>query len=242
MSLPRRPLFASAAVVASLALVATAGLGCPPAPRGEAPTQAPVILPAATPAPTPMEVVAPTQAPAALAASSEKSEDMIYNLGGFDPVVQDAPNDQKGKAASTDLRSAHAVIDKERMYVRVALREELPEDPPAEIRFWLEQDAKPLVTVEVKLGSKNSPCELSAVDAAEQETAVENCYFSGNPLDLSFPLSAIPAVLKVDAPFHVSGFQTCCMDEQRNDPFDEITGAQEVFRVGWDATGDADSP
>ncbi len=234
MLLLRRPLFAAGVALAVIAMI-----GCPPAPRDEAPTQAPVILPAATPAPvavasTPAPVAAPT-----VVGAPEKSEDMVYNLGGFDPVLEDAPNDQKGKEPSTDLRSAHAVIDKTRMYVRLALRDKLPEDPAAEIRFWLEQAETPLVTVEVKLGTRGNPCELSTTAEPIVEKAVESCFFRGNPLDLSFPLTAIPDVLKVDEPFHVSGFQTCCMDEDRNDPFDEIVGAQEVFRVGWDAGSDA---
>jgi hypothetical protein len=124
------------------------------------------------------------------------------------------------------------------MYVRVMLREEMPKDQPTEIRFWLEQ-GRPLVTVEVKIGSRGRPCEISSVDDPSNETIVEKCFFEGNPIDLSFPLSAIPKVLNVEEEFHVSGFQTCCMDEARNDPYDEIQHVQEVFRVGWDATGDA---
>ena len=33
------------------------------------------------------------------------------------------------------------------------------------------------------------------------------------------------------APFHVSGFQTCCVDEERTQEFDSIDAAQEVWRV-----------
>ena len=180
------------------------------------------------PAPTP----APTPEP--LLSAADKPEDLVYNLNAYKDEVRlaDAPNDQKGKEPSTDLLSALAVIDKEHMYVRLEFREEMPEDAPAEIRFWIEQE-KPLVTVEVKLGSRGRPCELSAVEGNPQEQVVEGCYFVGNPIELSFPLDAIPDVVKVDQPFHVSGFQTCCMDEARNDPFDEVQGAQEVFRVDW---------
>ena len=235
LPLPRRlpaPAIALGLVVGLLA-------GCPPSPRDELPTQAPVILipaVAATPAET-----EPTPAPTPSPAASAKSEDMIYNLKGYDPTLLDPPNDQKGKLASTDLLAAHAVMDKDRMYVRLKLREEMGDSPPAEFRFWLEQ-GRPLVTVEVKVGSKNRPCELSSVDPPSAETVVENCFYDGNPLDLSFPLSAIPSTIKVEEAFHVSGFQTCCMDEARNDPFDEIQEAQEVFRVGWDATGDSAAP
>ena len=52
----------------------------------------------------------------------------------------------------------------------------------------------------------------------QREAVVEACFHVGNPLDLSFPLSVIPGGIKVAEPFHVSGFQTCCMDEARNDP------------------------
>jgi hypothetical protein len=227
-------------ILGAIALLAGVFIGCPPSPRDDAPTQAPVILPAAATPGEPAEV-APTPAPTPVAVPSEKSEDLIYNLKGFDPTLSDAPNDQKGKEPSTDLLSAHAVIDKDRMYVRINFREEMPEDPPSEIRFWLEQE-RPLVTVEVKLGSQGRPCELSSVDDPSKEAVIEGCFHVGNPLDLSFPLSVIPGVIKVAEPFHVSGFQTCCMDEARNDPFDEISDAQEVFRIGWDATGDATTP
>ena len=151
-------------------------------------------------------------------------------LREFDPQLIDEANDQQGSAGYTDLLSAFAVLDARYLYARVVPREPMMRDQTAELRFWLEQGPV-MTTVEVKVGTREAPCELSDVEDPEKQAVVPNCFWLGNAIDVRIPRDSVPANIDMKAPFHVSGFQTCCVDEERTQEFDSIDAAQEVWRV-----------
>ncbi len=156
--------------------------------------------------------------------------EMVALLREFDPVLTDAPKDAASELPSDDLLSAFVVMDDTNLYGRILGRASFANEGAHETRFWIEQGGN-MVTVEVKVPSEESACELSDIKAPETQKAVPGCYFLGNALDFRFPLAAIPPIIDVSKPYWVSGFQTCCSDEARNEPYDEIEGAQEVWRV-----------
>ena len=85
--------------------------------------------------------------------------------------------------------------------------------------------------IDSKVGSQNSPCELSDATSSEAQKVVTDCFWGGNALDFRVPIESIPATIDTKQAYWVSGFQTCCSDADRNKPYDEIEGAQEVWRV-----------
>lgn len=174
----------------------------------------------------------PGSTPTTEASSDGNSEPyaMVALLREFDPHLTDAPKDQQGEAATDDLLSALAVMDDTFLYGRMLTRTPMTGDDARETRFWLEQDGN-MVTVEVKVGSTDRPCELSDIKLPETEKVVPRCFWVGNALDFRIPLEVIPPSIDTTRPWWVSGFQTCCSDAERNKPYDEIEGAQEVWRV-----------
>lgn len=156
--------------------------------------------------------------------------DVVALLREFDPQLTDPPKDATGDKGHDDLLSALAVIDEQYLYGRVVSRSPMAGENVREIRFWIEQQPN-MVTVEVKTGTRDRPCELSDIKASDQQAVVNRCFWAGNALDFRVPLKDIPASIDVAKPFWVSGFQSCCSDEARNDPYDSIEGAQEVWRV-----------
>lgn len=158
--------------------------------------------------------------------------DVVALLREFDPELTDSPKDQRGELAFDDILSAHAVADDTYLYGRVVTRAPMRGDDVREVRFWIEQDdGKKMATVELKIGSRGSPCELSDVKKPETQSVVNRCFWIGNAIDFRIPLDKVPSIIDTAAPFHVSGFQTCCEDAERNKPYDELEGAQGVWRV-----------
>jgi hypothetical protein len=129
-----------------------------------------------------------------------------------------------------DLLSAFVVMDAKYLYGRMTSRAPMTAEAAREVRFWLEQEPS-MVTVEVKVGTTGRPCELGDVESSEVQKVVLNCFWTGTALDFRIPLDAIPAIIDTTKPYWVSGFQSCCSDEGRNNPYDSIAGAQEVWRV-----------
>jgi hypothetical protein len=163
--------------------------------------------------------------------------DVVALLREFDPELTDSPKDQKGEMAFDDILSAHAVADDTYLYGRIVTRAPMRGDDVREVRFWIEQDnGKKMVTVELKIGSRGSPCELSDVKKPDTQNVVARCFWIGNAIDFRIPLDKVPSIIDTAAPFHVSGFQTCCQDNERNKPYDELEGAQGVWRVPGIAT------
>ncbi len=156
--------------------------------------------------------------------------DVVALLREFDPQLTDPPNDGQGDAGHDDLLSALAVMDAEYLYGRIVTRSPMKGDDVREVRFWIEQQPA-MATVEVKVGTRDRPCELSDVKAADQQSVVSKCFWAGNALDFRIPLKDVPASIDTTKPFWVSGFQTCCTDAERNTPYDSAEGAQEVWRV-----------
>ncbi len=166
-------------------------------------------------------------------AEGGEPDSVVLLLREFEAELTDAPGDAKGSNGFDDLLSALVAVDARYLYARVLTQEAmtLSGDKVRELRFWLEQAGK-MVTVEVKVGSQEAPCELlDAASANDEATIVKGCFWLGNAIDIRIPLDAIPATINVANPFWASGFQTCCADEARNEPFDTLEAAQEVWRV-----------
>jgi hypothetical protein len=158
--------------------------------------------------------------------------DVVSLLREFDPELTDAPKDQTSGMAFDDILSAHAVADDTYLYGRIVTRAPMRGDDVREVRFWVEQDdGKNMATVELKIGSRGSPCEISNSKKPDTQAVVNRCFWIGNAIDFRIPLDKIPSNIDTKASFHVSGFQTCCEDTGRNKPFDELNGAQGVWRV-----------
>lgn len=165
-------------------------------------------------------------------AATGEPDDVVALLREFEAELTDPPGDA-GANGYDDLLSALVVVDARYLYARVLTQEpmSIKEDKVRELRFWLEQGGK-MVTIEVKVGSQGSPCEvLDAAGAGDDAKVVNDCYWLGNAVDVRIPLDAIPATINVANPFWASGFQTCCSDEARNNPYDALEAAQEVWRV-----------
>jgi hypothetical protein len=164
--------------------------------------------------------------------------DVVALLREFEPHLTDAPKDQLGEVATDDLLSAFAVMNDAYLLGRMETRAPMAGDDVREIRFWLEQGNN-MVTVEVKVGTTDRPCELSDIKLPETEKVVARCFWAGNALDFRIPLETIPPSIDTAQPYWVSGFQTCCSDAERNKPYDQIEGAQEVWRVPEQAAAPA---
>ncbi|MCO4770993.1 MAG: hypothetical protein KDA24_13245 [Deltaproteobacteria bacterium] len=166
----------------------------------------------------------------AAVASGEPAE-VVALLREFEPILNDPPKDAVGENAWDDLLSALVAMDARYLYARILTSEPMSvaNDKVREMRFWLEQGGQ-MVTIEVKVGSMDAPCEVipSGTDEAK---VVNNCFWLGNAIDLRIPLDSLPKSLDVSKPFWASGFQTCCTDPSRDTPYDELAEAQEVWRV-----------
>jgi hypothetical protein len=218
-------------------------VGCPPNDEGTKKDQAPQIVvqasnPGGAPTVTTGAAAPPGASKAAYAGANWQNQGKATDepfevqqlLREFDPQMVDAPNDQAGDAGYTDLISAFAVLDARYLYARVVPREPMRRDQTAELRFWLEQ-APIMTTVEVKIGTREKLCELSVVDKEGTERSATECFWLGNAIDIRIPRDSVPPGIDMRKPFHVSGFETCCADEARTKPFDQIEQAQEVWRV-----------
>jgi hypothetical protein len=216
--------------------------GCPPGDAGTPKAQAPKII-VQTPQDAPRGVTTgATAVPGASRApyaganwqnqglQTDEPFEVQSLLREFDPQLVDVPNDQRGDLGYTDLISAFAVLDARYLYARVVPRQPMKRDKTAELRFWLEQGSV-MTTVEVKIGTRERPCELSDVENPEKQTIVPACFWLGNAIDIRIPRDSVPSNIDMSKPFHVSGFQTCCEDEARTIAFDSIEEAQEVWRV-----------
>ncbi len=217
--------------------------GCPPADEGTAKAQAPQIVVQQSEAGAPAAVTGATAPPGASKAAyaganwqnqgkqTDEPFEVQQLLREHDPQLIDDPNDQKGDAGWTDLISAFAVIDARYLYARVVPREPMAREKTAELRFWLEQGPENMATVEVKIGTREKPCEISDVKNPEKQSVVPECFWLGNAIDIRIPRDAVPPNIDMRSAFHVSGFQTCCVDEARTQEFDVIDAAQEVWRI-----------
>ncbi len=170
---------------------------------------------------------------AASGGAKGEPDDVVALLREFEAELTDPPGDATGEDAFDDLLSALVAVDARYLYGRVLTQEAMSvkDNKVRELRFWLEQAGK-MVTVEVKVGSQGAPCELlDAASGGDEAKIVPDCFWLGNAIDIRIPLDAIPATINVAKPFWASGFQTCCSDEARNEPFDTLEAAQEVWRV-----------
>jgi hypothetical protein len=231
---PLLPILALSAVL-PLVLAACSGGGA----GGESQAQPPVIVVQAPPEPGSDSYAGvawqtPTAGSATdpqVAEPGSEPYDVIALLREFDPQLTDAPKDQQSENGADDLLSAFAVMDDTYLYGRLVTRAPVAGDEGLrEARFWLEQ-GEAMVTVEVKVGTTDRPCELSDAKVSEAQKVVQKCFWVGNALDFRVPLDSIPPSIETSEPYWVSGFQTCCSDAERNKPWDEIEGAQEVWRV-----------
>lgn len=235
-------------VLSSCGLLAFLLAACPGGSQdgGDAQAQPPVIVVQAPPDSVAQSYAGGAWQTPAGAATEQGAEagpdsepyEMIALLREFDPHLTDAPKDQAGEAAMDDLLSAFAVMDDAFLYARMVGREPMAKDGAHETRFWIEQGPA-MVTVEVKVGTRDRPCELGDVKTPEIQKTVVNCFWAGNALDLRIPLDTVPPSIDTTQPYWVSGFQTCCSDAERNNPYDEIDGAQEVWRVPQQAVAPA---
>jgi hypothetical protein len=163
-------------------------------------------------------------------AAGAEPYDVVALLREFDAQLTDPPNDQAGDGGHDDLLSALAVMDDKYLYGRVLTRTPMAGDNVREVRFWIEQQPA-MVTVELKVGNRERSCELSDLKSPDKQESIDGCYWADNALDFRIPLDKMPSSIDVAKPYWLSGFQTCCKDEARNEPYDEIDGAQEVWRV-----------
>lgn len=165
------------------------------------------------------------------AVASGEPADVVALLREFEPILTDPPKDAVGENGWDDLLSALVAMDARYLYGRVLTREpmSIATDKVRELRFWLEQGGQ-MVTIEVKVGSMDAPCEVLA-GGTDEAKVVNDCFWLGNAVDLRIPLDTLPSTLDVSKPYWASGFQTCCTDESRDTPFDELSDAQEVWRV-----------
>jgi hypothetical protein len=166
----------------------------------------------------------------AAVASGEPAE-VVSLLREFEAVLTDPPKDAAGDNGWDDLLSALVAMDARYLYARILTREPMSvaSDKVRELRFWLEQGGQ-MTTIEVKVGSMDAPCEVLP-SGADEAKIVNDCFWLGNAVDLRIPLDALPPTLDVSKPYWASGFQTCCSDEARDTPYDELADAQEVWRV-----------
>jgi len=166
----------------------------------------------------------------AAVASGEPAE-LVALLREYEPTLTDPPMDAQGDNGWDDLTSALVTMDTTNLYGRVRTRDPMSvaNDTVRELRFWLEQDGK-MVTVEVKVGGMDSPCEVLLPDTAEAKL-VNDCHWVGRAVDLRIPLSTFAPAIDVTKPYWASGFQTCCVDAERSTAYDEIAEAQEVWRI-----------
>ena len=176
---------------------------------------------------TPVVVLpAPIEAAAVPPTTAFEAEFTIVD--GYDPLLADAPGDTPdGTPPAFDLVSAHAVATSESLLLRVASSQPMSLESCTDVRLWVEQGEK-LLTVEAKPDHPDRICELTPIGDAEGEE-LKGCLELGTTLDLRIPLDRLPSWLDTSEAYFVSGISTCCADEGREKPYDEIEGAQEVW-------------
>jgi len=202
-------------------------MGCPPgSDTAVAPTETvtPVVV-----LPAPIDAGASSTAEdGADAAAVSPFEAEMQIMDGYEPLLKDASGDAAaGSDPAFDLVSVYAVATDESLMLRVASAEPMAMDHLTDVRLWIEQGDK-LVTLEAKPDHPDRICELTPMGDTEGEELV-GCLDIGPQLNIRVPLKSLPSWLNTREPYFVSGVSTCCADEGRERPFDEIKGAQEVW-------------
>lgn len=167
--------------------------------------------------------------PAEVAVAEETPfKDVRAVLDGYEPFLQDPRGDAQGDAKpSFDLVSAIAVSTKDGLLVRVSSAEAMTPTDFTDVRLWVEQHPN-MLTVEAKPDHPQKICELTPVGGNESAD-VANCLHLSDAFDIRIPSDKLPKWLDRNQPYFVSGISTCCQDENREKPYDEIDGAQEVW-------------
>ncbi len=184
---------------------------------GESPTETvtPVVV-----LPAPIEV-------ADISPSTAFQAEMTI-MDGYEPLLKDTAGDALGGAAAPfDLVSAYAVATNESLLLRVQSSQPMTLDSRTDVRLWVEQGEK-LLTVEAKPDHPERICELTPIGKSEGDE-LAGCLELNKTLDIRIPLESLPRWLDPAEAFFVSGVSTCCTDESRETPYDEIEGAQQVW-------------
>ena len=206
-----------AIIFMSITILSYCICGCPR-------TETPPVQPDPTEAEATHEEPDPPEAPK----STFETEMMI--MDGYEAELSDAEGDvAKGGEPSYDLVSAFAVATEDSVLVRIQSSEPMTLSSRTDVRFWLEQGEQ-LLTVEAKPDHPERICELTPIggtDGAE----VPDCLKLGDTLDVRIPAKQLPSWLKTDQDYFISGVSTCCTDDSREVPYDEIDGAQQVWVV-----------
>jgi hypothetical protein len=149
-------------------------------------------------------------------------------MAGYEPELEDAAGDVvDGVDPAFDLVSAYAVATEDNLLLRIVSAKPMAVDHLTDVRLWVEQDEQ-LLTVEAKPDHPERICELTPIDGGEGEE-LPACVEMGDHLDIRIPLKRLPRWLNTREAYFVSGVSTCCSDEGREQPFDEIEGAQQVW-------------
>lgn len=149
-------------------------------------------------------------------------------LDGYEPVLQDPRGDVEGEAgAAFDLVSTLAVASEDSLLVRITSAEPMTLTNATDVRLWLEQEGK-MLTIEAKPDHAQRICELTPVGGSESDEIV-GCLHLAKHFDIRIPGANLPEWLDRNKPYYISGVSTCCQDESREKPYDEIDGAQEVW-------------
>jgi hypothetical protein len=186
-------------------------------------------------------VVLPAPVEAAEDELDEGLDDETQIMNGYEPELKDASGDvATGVDPAFDLVSAYAVATDENLLLRIASAEPMAVDHLTDVRLWIEQEDK-LFTLEAKPDHPDSICELTAVGGSEGEE-LPACVEMGDNLDIRIPLKRLPSWLNTREAFFVSGVSTCCSDEGREKPFDEIQGAQQVWMFEGEVSDEVPDP
>jgi hypothetical protein len=149
-------------------------------------------------------------------------------LDGYEAVLQDPKGDVVGEAgAAFDLTSSLAVASEDSLLIRISSAEPMTLSNATDVRLWLEQEGK-MLTIEAKPDHPQRICELTPVGGSESEEIV-GCLHLAQHFDIRIPGANLPDWLDRNKPYFISGVSTCCQDESREKPYDEIDGAQEVW-------------
>ena len=149
-------------------------------------------------------------------------------MDGYEPELLDGTGDVREDGAAThDLVSAYAVASDQSLMLRIASAEPMTKESLTDVRLWIEQGERQL-TLEAKPDHPGNICELTPIGKVDGEE-VPDCVRLGDNLDIRIPLGRLPGWLDPTKEFHISGVSTCCADEAREVPYDEIDGAQQVW-------------
>ncbi|MDP7111395.1 MAG: hypothetical protein QGH45_05505 [Myxococcota bacterium] len=149
-------------------------------------------------------------------------------LDGYEAVLQDPKGDVVGEAgAAFDLISTLAVASEDSLLIRITSAEPMTLSNATDVRLWLEQEGK-MLTIEAKPDHAQRICELTPVGGLESEE-IAGCLQLAQHFDIRIPGANLPDWLDRNKPYFISGVSTCCQDEPREKPYDEIDGAQEVW-------------